>query len=175
SDLRINEHVRDSHARIYFQDESWINLGDVRKNIWVYEGKGRLRQNDGKGKRFGISALISPQDYHYDSVDIIACSEEYNMDNDRFVNWIEDTSRKLRILYGDEAKIAIVQDNASRHNVRTPESKVPKRSWRKGQVQEWLNDHHIPFDSRSVKAELLELALANASPNQYIVRPIFAF
>ncbi|CAF4222323.1 unnamed protein product [Rotaria sordida] len=105
--------LRNSHAQIYFQDESWINLGDVRKNIWVHEGKGRLRQNDGKGKRFGISALTSPQDYHYDSVDIFACSEEHNMDSDRFVNWIEDTSQKLRILHGDEAKIAIVQDNAS--------------------------------------------------------------
>ncbi|CAF1445492.1 unnamed protein product, partial [Rotaria sordida] len=69
---------------------------------------------------------------------------------------------------GDEAKIAIVLDNTSWHNVLTLESKVLKRPWQKGQVQEWLNDHHIPFDSRSVKAELLELALANASPNQYI-------
>ncbi|CAF1449435.1 unnamed protein product [Rotaria sordida] len=105
--------LRNSHAQIYFQDESWINLGDVRKNIWVYEGKGRLRQNDGKGKRFGISALITPQGYHYDSVDIFACLEEHNMDSDQFVNWIEDSSRKLRILHGDAAKIAIVQDNAS--------------------------------------------------------------
>ncbi|CAF1377709.1 unnamed protein product [Rotaria sordida] len=105
--------LKDLRAQIYFQDESWTNLRDVRKNIWVYEGKGHLCQNDGKGKRFGISALISQQDYHYDSVDIFACSEEYNMDNDRFVNWIEDTSRKLRILHGDAAKIAIVQDNAS--------------------------------------------------------------
>ncbi|CAF4137816.1 unnamed protein product [Rotaria sordida] len=99
--------LRNSHAQIYFQDESWINLGDVRKNIWVYEGKGPLRQNDGK--------------------------EEHNMDSDQFVNWIEDSSRKLRILHGNEAKIAIVQDNASWHNVLTLESKVLKRSWRKGQ------------------------------------------
>ncbi|CAF4188208.1 unnamed protein product, partial [Rotaria sordida] len=83
--------LRDSHAQIYFQDESWINLGDVRKNIWVYEGKGPLHQNDGKG---------------------------------------------------DEAKIAIVLDNASWHNVLTLD--------------------------RSVKAELLELALANAPPKEYI-------
>ncbi|CAF4273713.1 unnamed protein product [Rotaria sordida] len=64
------------------------------------------------------------------------------MDSDQFVNWIEDSSRKLRILHGNEAKIAIVQDNASWHNVLTLD--------------------------RSVKAELLELALANASPNEYI-------
>ncbi|CAF4363310.1 unnamed protein product [Rotaria sp. Silwood2] len=90
------------------------------------------------------------------------------MDNDRFVNWITDTSMKLRILHGNEAKIAIVLDNASWHNVLTPESIVPKRSWRKQQIQEWLSDHHVSFDTRFVKAELLELALANAPSKEYI-------
>ena len=42
--------LRDSDTQIYFHDESWVNLGDVRRNIWVYEGKGRLRQYDGKGR-----------------------------------------------------------------------------------------------------------------------------
>jgi len=42
--------LRNSHAQIYFHDETWVNLGDFRRSIWVYEGKGRLRQNDGKGE-----------------------------------------------------------------------------------------------------------------------------
>ena len=98
--------LRDSDAQIYFHDESWVNLGDVRKNIWICEGKERFCQNDGKGrfnnleqglfplaifhcvlgKRLAISALISPQGCHHDSVDIFVCSEEHNMDSDRFIN-----------------------------------------------------------------------------------------
>jgi len=48
--FETSKQLRDSHAHIYFHDESRVNLRDVRKNIWAYEGKGRLRQNDGKGE-----------------------------------------------------------------------------------------------------------------------------
>ena len=36
--------LRDSDAQIYFHDESWVNLGDDRKKIWVYEGKRCFRK-----------------------------------------------------------------------------------------------------------------------------------
>ena len=52
------------------------------------------------GKRLAISALINPNGYHLNSVDIFLCSDEHNMDNDRFIKWISDTSLKLRVLHG---------------------------------------------------------------------------
>ena len=81
----------------------------------------------------------------------------------------------MSIPVGDKADIAMVIDNVPWRNVRTPTSIVPKRSWRKGQIEEWLNDHHVPFDNRSVKAELPELAIANAPPKEYIVSSVFIF
>jgi len=57
----------------------------------------------------------------------------------------------------------------------TPESVSPNRSWRKKDIQEWLKDREIDFDDGSVKAELLEQALANAPPEEYKVRTIFYF
>ena len=81
----------------------------------------------------------------------------------------------MSIPVGEKANIAMVIDNAPWHNVLIPASIVPKRSWRKGQIEEWLNDHHVPFDNRSVKAELLELAIANAPPKEYIVSSVFIF
>ncbi|CAF3280599.1 unnamed protein product [Rotaria socialis] len=119
-------------------------------------------------KRLAISALINTNGYHLNSVDIFLCSDEHSMDNDRFIKWISDTSLKLLVLRGENAKIVIVLDNEPWHNVLSPESTVPKRSWRKGQIQEWLIDHHVSFDCCSVRAELLELVLANAPPKEYM-------
>ena len=81
----------------------------------------------------------------------------------------------MSIPVGDKANIATVIDNGPWHDVLTPASIVPKRSWRKGQIEEWLNDHHVSFDNRSVKAELLKLAIANAPPKEYILSSIFIF
>jgi hypothetical protein len=75
---------------------------------------------------------------------------------------------------GEKAKIAIVVDNAPWHNVPTPESVSPNRSWRKKDIQDWLEDRGVDFDDHLLKAELLEQALANAPPKEYNVRSIFS-
>jgi len=113
------DELRNSHAHIYFHDESWINLGEVKRSVWVLEGQGRIRQNDGRGqfsgfhrnilfmsslllgKRLAVSALISTQGYHLDSVDVFVCSENQTMDNDRFLNWLTSACMKLRIFHGE--------------------------------------------------------------------------
>ncbi|CAF5017788.1 unnamed protein product, partial [Rotaria sp. Silwood1] len=164
------DELRSAHVHIYYHDETWVNLGDVKRSIWVLEGKGRIRQSDSKGelrKRWAVSALISPEGYHLESVDIFACSEDHNMNSERFIKWITDTSIKLRIQHGDKDRIALVLDNAPWHNVLTPESVVPKRSWCKKDIQKWLEDHNLKFNDHAVKAELLELAVKNATPKEF--------
>jgi hypothetical protein len=61
-----------------------------------------------------------------------------------------------------------VIDNASWHNRLTAESTPPKRAWRKAQIQEWLNDRNISYDSRFTNAELLELAFEHLPPKEYM-------
>lgn len=47
--FRTVDGLRESHAQIYFHDESWINLGEEKQSIWILEGEGRIRRSDGRG------------------------------------------------------------------------------------------------------------------------------
>ncbi|CAM4984974.1 unnamed protein product [Rotaria socialis] len=58
-------------------------------------------------KRLAISALINPNGYHLNSVDIFLCSDEHNMDNDRFIKWISDTSLKLLVLRAELLELVL--------------------------------------------------------------------
>ncbi|CAF2989381.1 unnamed protein product [Rotaria sp. Silwood2] len=49
-------------------------------------------------------------------------------------------------------------DNARWHNELTDETKMPKRTWAKAQVIQWLNDHKVQYLDIYTKAKLLELA-----------------
>jgi hypothetical protein len=62
-----------------------------------------------------------------------------------------------------------VVDNAPWHSELTDNTKPAKRSYNKAQVQQWLSEHHVIFDSDMKKAELLELALANRPTRHYKV------
>ncbi|CAF4100217.1 unnamed protein product [Rotaria sp. Silwood1] len=47
------------------------------------------------------------------------------------------------------------------------DAKPPKRSWRKDQIQRWLDEHNIKYDVKLKKSELLEIAFANIPPKRY--------
>ena len=48
---------------------------------------------------------------------------------------------------GPNRRIAIVIDNATWHSELTESTKPAKRSMRKDQIIEWLENHRIDFDS----------------------------
>ena len=74
---------------------------------------------------------------------------------------------------GDKVRIAICLGNAPWYNIVTPESVVPKRSWKKEQVMKWLNNHQIELNNQFVKAELLEIAMVNAPSREFLVSTNF--
>ncbi|CAF1574492.1 unnamed protein product [Didymodactylos carnosus] len=53
------------------------------------------------------------------------------------------------------------------HNELTDYAKSPKRSWRKYQLQKWLDEHNIRYDVKLKKIELLEIAFAHVPPKRY--------
>ena len=59
--------------------------------------------------------------------------------------------------------------NATWHSELTESSKPAKRSMRKNQIIEWLENHGIEFDSTLKKSKLLEIALENKSRKKYNV------
>jgi hypothetical protein len=68
---------------------------------------------------------------------------------------------------GKDAKIVLVIDNATWHNQLTNDTTLPKRSWRKETIIQWLSSHNIVFPEKVVKAELLEIALNNLPEKRY--------
>ena len=63
----------------------------------------------------------------------------------------------LKIL-GVFANIAIIIDNATWHNQLTECTKLPKRSWNKQKVIDWLTSHGLDYPDCATKAQLLEIA-----------------
>jgi hypothetical protein len=42
--------LREAKAHIFYHDETWLNLREVKRSIWVLDGEGRLKKGEGKGQ-----------------------------------------------------------------------------------------------------------------------------
>lgn len=166
--FHILDGMRAENTHIYYHDETWCNVGEEKRSIWLSDrGEGRLRKSDGKGKRLAISAMINEHGFDKETTDIFTCDEEHSMNSTHFVHWIRHAASLLRRRHPEPRRICIVIDNATWHNELCDNVKPPKRSWRKIQVQEWLDQHEINYDSSMTKAQLLELAFANVPPKKF--------
>ena len=58
-------------------------------------------------------------------------------------------------------------DNATWHNELSDEAKPPKRSWRRVQIEKWLDQHEVKFHDSMKKSQLLELAFRNLPPKKF--------
>ena len=136
--------------------------------MWLNEkGEGHLKKSNGKGKRLAISVMINEASFHKESVDIFTCHEEHSMNSTHFTEWVEKVAPYLRFLHCPIPRIAIIIDNATWHNELVDETEPPRRSWRKDQLQKWLEEHSIIYDTKLKKAELLEIASANVPAKRY--------
>ena len=58
------------------------------------------------------------------------------------------------------------------YNRQTDDSKVPTLSFRKGAIQNWLEQRNIEYESVLTNAELLEIEAKFISPRRYKVNKI---
>lgn len=166
--FQILDDMRADNAQIYYHDETWCNVGDEKRSIWLSDlGEGRLRKSDGKGQRLGITAMINEHGFDTESFEIFTCDEEHSMNSVTFIKWIRKAASYLRRRHPEPIRICIVIDNATWHNELCDDVKPPKRSWRKAQVEKWLDEHKIKFDVSMKKAQLLELSFANVPPKKF--------
>ena len=94
--------------------------------MWLNDkGEVRLKKFNGKGKRLAISGMINEAGFHKEYVDIFACDEEHSMNSTHFTEWVEKVASYLRFLQGPIPRIAIIIDNATRHNELVDEIKLP--------------------------------------------------
>ncbi|CAF2893679.1 unnamed protein product [Rotaria sp. Silwood2] len=160
--------LRTNGGQIYYNDETWSNAGDEKRSIWLSNrGEGRLRKNDDKGKRLAISAMINNNGVDIDTVDIFSCDEDHSMNSSHFIEWLQKAAEHLRQQYCESTQICIVLDNARSHNELCDDAKPPKRSWRKNEIEQWLQRREIKYETCQKKAQLLELAIANAPPKKF--------
>ena len=75
----------------------------------------------------------------------------------------------LILIEGPSRRITIVIDNAIWHSELTESTKSPKRSMRKNQVIEWLQNQDIEFDPTLKKSELLDIASEKKPRKKYKV------
>ena len=76
---RLDE-LREAKAHVYYHDETWCNVGEEKRSVWLDEaGKGRIRKQDGKGKRLAISAMIKETGFHKDTIDIFTADFDHSM------------------------------------------------------------------------------------------------
>ncbi|CAF3293354.1 unnamed protein product [Rotaria sp. Silwood2] len=170
--FRYLDELRAAGALIYYHDETWLGAGEEKRNIWVDDqGKGRLRKQDGQGKRIAISAMMGLEGF-VEPIDVWQCDKDHAMNSERFHKWIEDAASRLRIKHGPGQPIAIIIDNAPWHNVLCDDTKPPQRAWTKYKLQQWLTRKGIAWDVKMSKTELLKLALSNVPPKRYVTNTI---
>lgn len=73
-----------------------------------------------------------------------------DMNRENFLHWFE-----YQLLINLEHPSAIIMDNASYHS--TIKNKSPTSSSTKYEIQQWLTNNNISFDSMTLKIQLLNL------------------
>jgi hypothetical protein len=113
-----------------------------------------LKNPTGKGKRLVIGHVGSEYGFLRDGQLVFEAKKgdgDYHdeMDGPKFELWWK------RVLDNMKDDSAIVIDNAPYHTVQV--EKFPLKSWRKNQLQEWLNRKNIAYEPKMTKAELMEV------------------
>lgn len=170
---------REEGRKIFYLDETWCNAGHSTKKAWTpsyiksarqafMEGETTgLRNIPGRGGRHIVVHIGSQDGFLKDPNNpsgtedarwVFRAKKTAKMDNAThhdemnsaaFEDWF---SGILHLLPPDSV---IVMDNASYHSQTT--QKIPKISWKKCEIQKWLNENGVIFNPKLVKAELIEL------------------
>ncbi|CAF4776126.1 unnamed protein product, partial [Rotaria sp. Silwood2] len=111
--------------------------------------------------------MLSDRGVDKNTVNIFLCDENHSMNSTYFIGWLRKAAAHLRHKHREPTQNCIVLDNARWHNELCDDAKPPKRSWRKNQIEEWLTRRSIKYESLLKKAQLLELAIANAAPKKF--------
>lgn len=174
--LKIKEY-REQKKNIFYLDETWCNAGHTVKKAWTptyiksakqafLDGETTgLKDIPGKGGRYIVVHIGNENGFLKDSTDptspkdarwVYKAKKTANMQNAThhdemnaaaFESWFTGI---LHLLPSDSV---IVMDNASYHSETV--KKLPNMSWRKKEIQDWLQENGVHFNHQDVKAELL--------------------
>lgn len=165
--LRQIKRYREQKRNIVYTDETWVNEGHTTNKVWqdttikshrqahnegVTTG---LKNPSGKGQRL-IVTDAGGQDGFVPNARLIFTAKKGDGDYHKEMNsttyetWFRD-----QLIPNLQPNSVIVLDNASYHSAK--KELLPRRGWRKKDIQDWLDEKNIPYSKDMIIAELLEL------------------
>lgn len=165
--LRAIKQLRKEGVPCYYLDETWINAGHTKTKVWqdtsiessrqaFYSGLSTgLKAPSGKGGRLIMLHVGNENGFVEGALDLFQSKTkkaDYHeeMDGNHFEQWF-----KTKLLPNIQPNSTIIMDNAPYHSVKL--EKIPNRSWKKCDIQSWLNRKGLPWHPDNVKAELLQI------------------
>lgn len=157
----LRTYVANLHAEnpldVVFLDETWIfQKGTNTLRTWQ-DGSSKCvkRLETSDGRRFIILHAGTAEGFVEHASLIFSTKNvksDYHgeMNTTNFLKWMED-----QLLPKLEAPSLIIMDNASYHSSQV--ETCPNTSWKKADIQEWLQKRNIRFQQNFLKAELLEI------------------
>lgn len=144
----------DLKDNVIFIDETWVNENHTVSQCWQSDDISGAKVPSGKGKRLIVLHAGSSKGFVKNGLLIFPSKSglaDYHADMNAkcFKEWF------IKQLLPNIENANIFMDNASYHSVIV--DKAPTTATRKGDMQKWLDDHHIPYDKTSLKAELYEI------------------
>ncbi|XP_046384822.1 uncharacterized protein LOC124155147 [Ischnura elegans] len=149
--------VNSLYEQVVYLDETWVNQNYCQRHIWVNsQGEGGMRVPTGKGGRLIVTHAGSSEVGFIEGMGLVFRSgsrdplSDYHkdMNADCFTWWFEELLRRL-----DRPSI-IVMDNASYHSKIS--NKIPNTTYRKTQIQSWLQQQNVLFSDSNTVKELLD-------------------
>lgn len=165
--LRNIRKFRSEGRPIYYTDETWVNFGHTKANVWqdttVKSTKQAflsglstgLKSPSGKGSRFILVHAGGELGFVQDAGDLFKAKKQHGdyhgeMNGEYYEHWFEQ-----KLLPNIKDNSVIVMDNAPYHSVRM--EKIPTSSSKKSDIQAWLTSKKIDWAGDMIKPELLEL------------------
>jgi hypothetical protein len=170
---------REDGRPIYNLDETWINAGKSSKKTWVdntvtscrdafLKGLSTGAANpSGKGKQLIVVHIGSNEGFVPGGLLLFESKKntlDYHdeMNGVTFFNWMKDVIPLLK------PNSVIVMDNASYNSVKI--ETCPTSTWKKDDIEKWLDKKGVVFNKPMLKIRLLEL-VKKIKPqfNKYVV------
>lgn len=165
--LRAIRKFREDKRNIFFLDETYVNQSHNVQKCWQSSSEPGVYADIGKGRRLIIVHAGSRNGLVDDALLIFKSDSKTgdyhgDMNSTNFYNWVD---RKLIPKLPPNS--VIVMDNAAYHCVQV--EKKPTMSCMKINMQNWLQNHNVPFSPTMVKAELLGLINTTQSEKIYTI------
>lgn len=132
-----------------FLDETWIFSKSGDRRMWQDGTKHSDFKKTGSGTRYVIVHAGNKNGFVANASLIFKCNKKTgdyhdNMNTENFENWF-----KKQLIVNLEEPSLIIMDNATYHSRLDEE--IPRKSWSKTRMLEWLKKKNIPFPDHILK------------------------